>query len=194
VRFLKTLIFSLRNRLSSDSRVSPKVYLKGHANIRLGRKCKIHDSASLDASRGPGIVLGDQVTINRYAYLQGDKGGIRLGDRVEINNYSIINGTGGVDVGDDTLIGPGVRIISYQHQYAAGATVRSQPTIAAPIRIGSDVWIGANAVILAGVSIGDGAVIGAGAVVTHDVAAGIVVAGVPARTIKSRQAEGKVTR
>lgn len=185
MRFLKTLFLSLRARIAHGSRISPRAYVKGHANIRVGRKCKVHDSASIDASRGP-VVLGDQVTINRYAHLQGDKGGIRLGDRVEVNNDSILNGTGGVEIGDDTLIGPGVRIISYQHQYAAGATIRSQPTIASPIRIGRDVWIGANAVVLSGITIGDGAVVGAGAVVTRDVAAGHVVAGVPARLIKQR--------
>jgi acetyltransferase-like isoleucine patch superfamily enzyme len=131
--------------------------------------------------------LGDHVTINRYAYLQGDKGGIRIGHRVEINNFTIVNGTGGVDIGDDTLIGPGVRIISYQHRYALGAPIRSQPTFAAPIRIGPDVWIGANAVVLAGVEVGEGAVIGAGAVVTKDVPPRVVVAGVPARVIKMRE-------
>jgi acetyltransferase-like isoleucine patch superfamily enzyme len=187
MRFLRTLLLSLRTRIANGSRVSPGAYVKGHANIRIGRKCKIHDSASIDASRGTGVVIGDQVTLNRYAYLQGDKGGIRLGDRVEINNHSIINGTGGVDIGDDTLVGPGVRIISYQHQYAAGATIRSQPTIASPIRIGRDVWIGANAMVLSGVVIGDGAVIGAGAVVTRNVGPGEVVAGVPARLIKRRK-------
>ncbi len=187
MRFLKTLIFSLRARLANGSRVSAGAYLKGHDNIRLGARCKIHDAASLDAARGPGIDLGEQVTINRYAYLQGDKGGIRLGNRVEINNFSIVNGTGGVDIGDDTLIGPGVRIISYQHRHAAGATIRSQPTVAAPIHIGSDVWIGANAVILAGIRVGDGAVVGAGAVVTHDVAANAIVGGVPARILRTRQ-------
>lgn len=185
MRFLKTLFLSLRARIANGSRISPGAYVKGYANVRIGRKCKVHDSASIDASRGP-VVLGDQVTINRYAYLQGDKGGIRLGDRVEINNFSIINGTGGVDIGDDTLIGPGVRIISYQHRYAAGATIRSQPTIASPIRIGRDVWIGANAVVLSGITIGDGAVVAAGAVVTRDVEAGHVVAGVPARSLKRR--------
>ena len=186
MRPLKTILFSLRCRFANDSRVSVGAYVKGPDNIRLGAKCKIHDSASLDASRGPGIDLGDQMTLNRYAYLQGDKGGIRLGNRVEINNYTIINGTGGVDVGDDTLIGPGVRIISYQHRYAAGSTIRSQPTEARPIRIGRDVWVGANVVVLAGVTVGDGAVIGAGAVVTRDVAPGTVVAGVPAQKIKLR--------
>lgn len=109
-----------------------------------------------------------------------------LGDRVEINNWAIVNGTGGVVIGDDTLIGPGAKIISYQHQYAPGTPIRAQPSQASPIRIGKDVWIGANAVVLAGVTIGDGAVVGAGAVVTRDVPAGAVVAGVPARIIKWR--------
>jgi len=186
MRFLKTLMLSLRVRMANGSRISPGAYLKGHGNIRLGRKCKIHDSASVDASRGPGIELGNQVTLNRYAYLQGDNGGVRIGSRVEINNFAIVNGTGGVDIGDDTLIGPGVRLISYQHRYVAGATIRSQTCDARPIRIGRDVWLGANAVVLAGVTIGDGAVIGAGAVVTRDVPANAVVAGVPARLVKMR--------
>ena len=54
------------------------------------------------------------------------------------------------------------------------------------ILVGSDVWIGYEAVILAGVTIGDGAVIGARAVVTRDVPPSTVVGGVPARPIKRR--------
>jgi acetyltransferase-like isoleucine patch superfamily enzyme len=79
-----------------------------------------------------------------------------------------------------------VQIISYQHRYARGATIQSQPVIAAPIRIGRDVWLGANAVIMAGVSIGDGAVVAAGAVVREDVPEFTVVAGVPATVRKAR--------
>ena len=54
------------------------------------------------------------------------------------------------------------------------------------IKIGNDVWIGANVVILPGVNIGDGAIIAAGAVVTKDVEPYTIVGGVPARTIKKR--------
>lgn len=182
---LRNLVFIVRQRLDSRSRISANVYMKGHENIQLGHGCKIHDSASLDASRGL-LSLGERVIINRFAYLQADKGGVQLGNRVEINNFTIINGTGGVTIGDDTLIGPGVRIISYQHQYAAGVLIRDQPTLALPIHIGRDVWIGANAIILAGVSIGDGAVIGSGAVVTKDVVDNAVMVGVPAKKIKVR--------
>ena len=180
------LLFVLRARIGGSSRISTKAYLKGFEAITLGRKCKIHADASIDASHSPGVVLGDQVTLNRYAYVQGGEGGVRLGHRVEINNFSIVNGTGGVNIGDDTLIGPGVRIISYQHRFLAGQTIRSQPAECKAINIGTDCWIGANAVILAGVTIGHGTVVAAGAVVTCDLPDYVVAAGIPAVVKKSR--------
>jgi acetyltransferase-like isoleucine patch superfamily enzyme len=182
----RTFWFVLRQRLAGN-RVSLSSYIKGHDRIILGRGCKIHADASVDASRSPGVRFGDKVTLNRYAYVQGGNGGVRLGDRVEINNFCIVNGTGGVDIGDCTVIGPGARIISYQHRHARGATIQSQPVDARPIRIGRDVWLGANAIILAGVTIGDGAVVAAGAVVRNDVPAYAVVAGVPATVKKMRE-------
>ncbi len=186
MNLFKHILFVLRQRRAGN-RVSLSAHIKGHEHIELGRECKIHSGASVDASRSPGVRLGDKVTLNRYAYVQGGNGGVRLGNRVEINNFSIVNGTGGVEIGDDTLLGPGVRMISYQHRYARGATIRSQPVDARPIRVGRDVWIGANAVILAGVTIGDGAVVAAGAVVRDDVPDYAVVAGVPATIRKMRE-------
>jgi acetyltransferase-like isoleucine patch superfamily enzyme len=183
---LRHFLFVLKQR-GAGNRVSFAAYIKGYDRIELGRGCKIHADASVDASRSPGVRLGDKVTLNRYAYVQGGDGGVRLGNRVEINNFSIINGTGGVDIGDDTLVGPGVRIISYQHQHARSATIRSQAVEALPIRIGRDCWLGANCVILAGVSVGDGAVVAAGAVVREDVPAHAIVAGVPASVKKYRE-------
>jgi acetyltransferase-like isoleucine patch superfamily enzyme len=58
--------------------------------------------------------------------------------------------------------------------------------IGKPIKIGNDVWIGANCLILAGVQIGEGAVVAAGSVVKRDVEAFSVVAGYPARRLRSR--------
>jgi acetyltransferase-like isoleucine patch superfamily enzyme len=182
----KHLLFILRQRRAGN-RVSFYAYLKGHEQIELGRGCKIHADASVDASRSPGVRFGDKVTLNRYAYIQGGNGGVRLGNGVEINNFSIVNGTGGVDIGDDTLVGPGVRIISYQHRHAADATIRSQPVDARPIRIGRDCWLGANAIIMSGVSIGDGVVVAAGAVVRVDIPPRAIVAGVPATVKKYRE-------
>jgi acetyltransferase-like isoleucine patch superfamily enzyme len=57
-----------------------------------------------------------------------------------------------------------------------------------PVRIGRDVFVGARAIVLKGVTIGDGAVVGAGSVVTRDVPAGAVVAGNPARELRTKRA------
>lgn len=61
----------------------------------------------------------------------------------------------------------------------------STPAVAAPVQIGNKVWIGTGAIILKGVTIGDGAVVAAGSIVTRDVATNAVVAGNPAREIRS---------
>ena len=61
-----------------------------------------------------------------------------------------------------------------------------------PIKIGNDVWIGANAVILDGVAIGDGAIIGAGAVVNKDVPPYAIVGGVPAKIIRYRFSDEQI--
>lgn len=183
------LIFVVGARLRAKTRIAWGTYLKGYERIYLGSKCKIHSDVSIDASRGGAVICGDRVTLNRYAYLQGGSEGVRLGDGVEVNNHTIINGTGGVTIGARTLIGPGVRIISYQHRFDGRRPVHEQPSDRLPITIGLDVWIGANAVILAGVTVGEGAVIGAGAVVTKDVPAWAVAVGVPARVVRQREAE-----
>ncbi len=56
---------------------------------------------------------------------------------------------------------------------------------ARPVVIGDYVWIGFNALVLPGVTIADGCVIGAGSVVTHDIPAGVIAAGCPARVLRS---------
>lgn len=178
-------LFALRARLRDRVRIEAGVQLKGLRAIRIGAGSKLHRFCALDAGQGL-IVLGEACTLNRYAMLQSGRGRVVLGDRVEVNNHALLNGGGGLEVGDDSLIGPGVKIISYQHGIAPDQPIRLQPNQDRPIRIGRDVWIGANAVVLAGVKIGDGAVIGAGAVVTRDVPAGEIWAGVPARFLRRR--------
>jgi acetyltransferase-like isoleucine patch superfamily enzyme len=187
VRFLKTVWLAARLRLTHQTRLALGAYIKGWPNIRFGRHCKIHDAVAIDASRGGLVALANAVTINRQAMLIGGRGGIQLGEQVEINNMTIIDGTGGVAIGDRSLIGPGVRIISYQHRFDARQAIREQASDAQPIDIGRDVWIGANAIILAGVTVGEGAVIGAGAVVSRDIPAWAVAVGVPARVVRYRE-------
>jgi acetyltransferase-like isoleucine patch superfamily enzyme len=182
---LGTWWYALQMRMRLGARIESGVQLKGLRNIKLGARCKLHRFCTVDAGKGR-IHMGMDCTLNRYAILQSGRGSLTLGNRVEINNYAIVNGAGGLQIGDGSMIGPGAKLISYQHGIAAGTPIQQQPNQTRPITIGQDVWVGANAVVLAGVTIGNGAVIGAGAVVTTDVPANEIWVGVPARRLRSR--------
>ena len=105
---------------------------------------------------------------------------IHLGRGVMVNYDCVFLDSAEIRVGDHTLIGPKVCIATPSRDFPVEER-RKVRTVARPVRIGNDVWIGASATIMPGVTVGDGAVIGAGAVVTHDVPAGERWAGVPAR-------------
>ena len=87
-----------------------------------------------------------------------------------------------VTIGDYSLFGPAVQILTPMHPF--DAALRRREEFGKPIRIGSDVWVGGGAMILPGVSIGSRAVIGAGSVVTRDVPEGVLAAGNPCRVIR----------
>jgi maltose O-acetyltransferase len=107
---------------------------------------------------------------------------IHLGERVFFNFNCVVLDVCPVRIGDYTLLGPGVQILTPLHPM--NAELRRQEEYGAPIEIGADVWVGAGALILPGVRIGDRAVIGAGSIVTRDVPAGVFAAGNPCRVIR----------
>jgi maltose O-acetyltransferase len=108
---------------------------------------------------------------------------IHLGTRVFFNFNCVVLDVCEVRIGDYTLFGPGVQILTPLHPF--DATLPREREFGNPIRIGSDVWVGGGALILAGVRIGDRSIIGAGSVVTRDVPDGVFAAGNPCRVIKS---------
>ncbi len=106
---------------------------------------------------------------------------LRFGERVFLNSGCRFQDQGGIDIGDGALIGHNAVITTLNHELDPAHRADMYP---APVRIGRDVWLGANVTVLPGVTVGDGAVIGAGSVVTKDVPARTVVVGVPARPIR----------
>ncbi|MEZ5070402.1 MAG: DapH/DapD/GlmU-related protein [Bacteroidales bacterium] len=105
-----------------------------------------------------------------------------IGRNVFINHGCSFLDLGGITIEDHVLIGPGVHIASEGHPLDP---LKRQILDVAPVRIKQNVWIGAQATILAGVTVGENAVVAAGAVVTKDVPDNAVVAGVPARIVRS---------
>jgi len=109
---------------------------------------------------------------------------IKLGKNVLINYDCVLLDTGEISIGDNTLIGPGTKIVTASHPLEAEKR-RDWSVSCDPIKIGEDVWIGAGAVILPGVTIGARSIVGAGSVVTKDVLPDSIVAGNPARILRS---------
>jgi len=111
-----------------------------------------------------------------------------LGNQVDLAKDVLITTSGGVEIGDRTLIGYRTQIISSNHTIPPlGEPFPISGDKHEKIVIGEDVWIGANCIITAGVTIGKGAVVAGGSVVTKDVPENAIFGGVPAKLIKLRE-------
>lgn len=135
------------------------------------------------------VEIGDDVYVGHYAILKGYyKNKLVVGSRSWIGQHCFIHAAGGVRIGQRVGLGPGARILSSTHELPADphAPIMDGALRLAAVVLEDGCDIGVNAVILPGVTIGRGAQVGAGAVVAGDVAPGAVVAGVPARTLRTR--------
>lgn len=162
--------------------------------IQAGPNLILDDYVSINALSKKGIIFGRNVSLNKGVIIactgaiahQGV--GLEIGDYTGINAQSYIGCQGGVKIGSNVIIGPGVRIFSENHNFSdLTIPIRLQGETRQQVIIEDDCWIGSGATILSGVCIGTGSVIGAGSVVTKDVAPHTVVVGVPASPMKSRK-------
>lgn len=194
-QYLRGVPLRLRTRSVAGAVFRGRRVVVEHAGqLESGAGLILEDGVFVNALSRQGIRLGRNVTIARGATLVctgvlANLGtGIRIGDRCGIGAGSFLGGQGGIDIGDDVILGPAVRIFSENHRFdVTDRPIREQGERRLGVSIGDDVWIGAGAIIVDGVTVGSGCVIAAGAVVTTDVAPMSVVAGVPARVIRSRR-------
>ena len=136
--------------------------------------------------------LGAKLNDEEYIIIQpevwiSNPQGLTVGQRVTINDRSYLECKGGLQIGNDVLIGHDVSILTNSHNHSeVDIPINRQGETMKQVTIGNNVWIGAKVTILMGVSIGDNTIIGANAVVTKSVPEGVIVAGVPAKVIKNR--------
>ena len=109
---------------------------------------------------------------------------IHVGDYFLANYNVTILDIREVKIGDNVMIAPNTLITTVNHPLNPMGR-RKHLGVAKPVKIGNDVWIGANVVILPGVTIGNNVVVAAGAVVTKDIQDNVLVGGIPAKVIKT---------
>lgn len=184
-----------------------RMQLKAHGVKKVGTGLKVKGRVHIFTRRSSSIEIGDNVTIvSRFRSnpvgimnpcvldtLMGGK--IRIGNHVGMSGV-ILASRSSITIGDFTRLGGNVRI--FDHNYHSlnpenrrNGRLDSQDVRTAPVVIGSDVFVGTNAMILKGATIGDRAIIAAGSVVTTDIPADEIWGGNPAACIRGRRTENR---
>lgn len=170
------------------------VVIRHGQKIRIGDRVIIDDNAVLDAKgdSNHGITIGDDTIISRNVVLSCKNGDLQIGAHCTVGISTLIHAMQGsdVEIGDYVLIGA--------FSYFIGSGPYKTDKVEVPfkkqgidpqggIKVGNNVWFGSNVQVLDGVKIGDNSIVGTSSVVNKDVGAAVIVAGVPAKQLRSRE-------
>lgn len=138
------------------SLISPftEITIDRGAKLKIGKFFKMRDGAKIRVRKGALCVIGNNSSVNCNNM-------IACRERIEIGN--------------DVMLSPNVQIYDHDHDFRVRGGVKSNKYKTAPVKIGNNVWIGANTVILRGTEVGDNCVIGAGCVLKGKYKEGSVI-------------------
>lgn len=161
--------------------------------ITFGRFLKLGNDVHISALGKHGVEIGDNVSIGAFSRVVVSTSFNHLGEYIKIGNnvgmgeYAYLGGAGGLEIGDDSIIGQ--YFSCHPENHIAGdlsIAIRHQGVTRKGIKIGKNCWIGSKVTILDGVQIGDGSIIAAGAVVNKSFPENSIIGGVPAKLLKTR--------
>jgi len=134
------------------------------------------------------VEIGDGVYVGHGAILKAyHRNRLVIGEGSWIGQMCFFHSAGGIDIGRNVGVGPAVKILTSSHAEAGrDVPILHSPIETALVSVHDDADLGIGAILLPGVTVGRGAQVGAGAVVTKDVPDWAVVAGNPARLLRSR--------
>lgn len=174
--------------------IASGVKLLNRRHLNVCGTLTIGRNVTIDSLSSEGVKLGNNVNIPDGSFFRctgviSDLGkGLIVGNNTGFGHYNFINAQGGVEIGDDVIMGSHVSILAENHNFDnLDEPIRLQGVTRKGIVIESNVWIGANVTILDGVRIHSGSVIGAGSVVTKSIPANSLAVGSPCKVIKTRE-------
>jgi acetyltransferase-like isoleucine patch superfamily enzyme len=143
----------------------------------------------LHATRRGRIEFGRFVWLGHGTKIRCHEGLVEIGAKTVLGQECTISAYRRVRIGEQCVIADRAMFIDFDHGVVeVERPIRKQGIYTREVEVGSNVWIGYGACILRGVRVGDNSIVGTGSIVTKDVPANAVVAGVPARIIRMREA------
>jgi len=128
--------------------------------------CAIAPFAEITIDRGAKVIIKNRFRARSNSHIRARKDAMLIiGENVSVNHGCMIVCRESIEIGNDVQFSPNVMVYDHDHDYRADGGVKSMQYKTSPIKIGNNVWIGANSVILRGTTIGDNCVIAAGSVV-----------------------------
>ncbi len=163
------------------------------SQLSVGRNVVVGDYVFMNCYGLRGVTLGSNVRLREFGWVQvtshlsnpGD--GLDIGDDTYIGPHCVLGSGAGISIGNDVMFGAYVQLLAENHAFSdPDVAVSFQGVTRQGIKIGDGCWLGNGVIVLDGVHIEEHSVIGAGSVVTRDVPARSVAVGNPARIIKTR--------
>jgi len=143
----------------------------------------------MQVARGARVELGRFVWIGDGTKIRCHEGVVEIGAKTVLGQECTISAYQRVRIGEQCVIADRSMFIDFDHGVVeVERPIRQQGIYKRDVEIGSNVWVGYGACILRGVRVGDNSIVGTNSVVTKDVPANAVVAGIPARVIRMREA------
>jgi len=149
--------------------------IRKNRNSRIGSAFRIGNYSNFAIEPSASLIIGNKVNLKNYInFVVAQNAKIILEDNVFMNNYCSVNALEKIEIGENTLLGEGVKLYDHNHEYSQNK-VEHRKFSTAPIKIGKNCWLGSNVTVLKGVTIGDNAIIGSGCLIYKDIAANSVI-------------------
>ena len=163
--------------------------LRWRGRLRTDGLCFVCAGVTFEIGRDAVVELGRWCWIGNGCKIRAHEGVVSVGAKSVLGQECTISAYQHVSIGRECIVADRAMLIDFDHGVVeVERPIREQGIYKRDVRVGHNVWLGYGACVLRGVTIGDNAIVGTSSVLTADVPDNAVVAGVPARVIRSRAA------